>query len=310
MACAGSALRRGSRPFDWEGRAVRFLPGAAFLILLPGLCGAAELTIGLIPEQNVFKQKERYTPLGQYLERKTGVKIQFTILSRYGNILDRFAAEHMDGAFFGSFTGALAIRRLGVEPLARPVNLDGTSTYRGYIFVRKDGGIRTVADMKGKRLAFVERSTTAGYVYPMAFFREKGVSDIAAYFSEHYFAGSHDATVYAVLEGKADVGCAKHSMFDRLARKDPRVERELVILDTSPEVPSNGLCVRSDLDAQVKAGLAAVLLKMDQEPEGIDVLRKFEALRFVPTSKDDYVVVLKIAERAGIDLDNYSYSNE
>jgi len=280
------------------------------MILLPGLCGAAELTIGLIPEQNVFKQKERYTPLGHYLERKTGVKIQFTILSRYGNILDRFAAEHMDGAFFGSFTGALAIRRLGVEPLARPVNLDGTSTYRGYIFVRKDGGIRTVADMKGKRLAFVERSTTAGYVYPMAFFRESGVSDIATHFSEHYFAGSHDAAIYAVLEGKADVGCAKHSMFDRVSRKDSRVAQELAVLETSPDVPSNGLCVKSDLDADVKARVTAVLLKMDQEPEGIEVLRTFEALRFVPTSKDDYTVVFEIAKRAGIDIDTYSYANE
>ena len=48
----------------------------------------------------------------------------------------------MDGSFFGSFTGAMAIEKLGVEPIARPVNLDGTSTYKGYIFVRKDSGIK------------------------------------------------------------------------------------------------------------------------------------------------------------------------
>jgi phosphonate transport system substrate-binding protein len=91
-----------------------------------------EILIGLIPEMNVFKQQERFRPLTEYLTKKTGVKVNMTILSRYGNILECFTAEKMDGAFFGSFTGALAIEKLGVEPIARPVNLDGSSTYRGY----------------------------------------------------------------------------------------------------------------------------------------------------------------------------------
>jgi phosphonate transport system substrate-binding protein len=60
-------------------------------------------------------------------------------------------------------------------PLARPVNNDGTSTYFGYIFVRKDSNIKETADMKGKTLALVERATTAGYVFPLAWFKLQGV---------------------------------------------------------------------------------------------------------------------------------------
>jgi phosphonate transport system substrate-binding protein len=127
---------------------------------------AGEITIGLIPEQNVFRQMQRYTPLGHYVEQKTGIKVHFTLLSRYGNIIDRFREEKMDGAFWGSFTGGLAIKKLGIEPLARPVWKDGTSTYRGFIFVRRDSGIRNVSDMRGKVIAFVERATTAGWLLP------------------------------------------------------------------------------------------------------------------------------------------------
>ncbi len=105
-----------------------------------------KILIGILPEMNVFKQKQRFRLLGEYLSRKTGTEINFTILSRYGNIIDRFTSEKMDGAFFGSFTGALAIQKLGVVPLARPVNLDNTSTYQGYIFVRKDSGITGAKD--------------------------------------------------------------------------------------------------------------------------------------------------------------------
>lgn len=282
----------------------------AVIIVFSDYAGAAELTIGLIPEQNVFKQKERYKPLGEYIEKKTGIKINFTILSRYGNIIERFTAERMDGAFFGSFTGALAIQKLGVEPIARPVNLDGTSTYRGYIFVRKDSKIGAIGQMKGKRIAFVEKATTAGYVYPMAFFKEHGINNIGTYFREHYFAGSHDAAIDAVLEGKADVGCAKHSMFDRVSRKNPRVARDLVVLAESPDVPSNGLCVKNNLDASVKAQLKKVLIGMDKDRQGKEVLKKFEAIKFIPTAKEDYGPVFDIARKAGIDIKSYKYRNE
>ncbi|TAN41874.1 MAG: phosphate/phosphite/phosphonate ABC transporter substrate-binding protein [Nitrospirae bacterium] len=271
---------------------------------------AADLTIGLIPEQNVFKQQERYKPLGDYLTKKTGIKIKFTILSRYGNIIERFTAEKMDGAFFGSFTGALAIKKLGVEPIARPVNLDGSSTYYGYIFVRNDSGIKNVHDMKNKKIAFVEKATTAGYIYPVAYFKEHGIANPEGYFKELYFAGSHDAAINAVLEKKADIGCAKHSMFDRVAKKNPAVQKELKILVSSPHVPSNGLAVRKNLDAATKKKLRDALINMANDAEGVEALKKFEALKFIPTSNEDYKAVFDIANKAGIDIATYKYVNK
>lgn len=281
-----------------------------FLLIFTGQSYASELTIGLIPEQNVFKQQERYKPLGDYITKKTGMKIKFTVLSRYGNIIDRFTSEKMDGAFFGSFTGALAITRLGVEPIARPVNLDGSSTYSGYIFVRNDSVIRNVQDMKGKKIAFVEKATTAGYIYPLAYLKENGVTSLEGYFKELYFAGSHDAAVNAVLEKKADIGCAKNSMFDRVAKKNPAVKAELKVLSSSPHVPSNGLAVRKDLNADIKKKLKDALINMANDAEGIAVLKKFEALKFIPTSKEDYRPVFDMAKKAGIDIAIYKYVNK
>ncbi len=289
---------------------VKWMMMVALVLLFVRPSPAAELTIGLIPEQNVFKQMARYQPLGDYIARKTGLKVKFTILSRYGNLIDRFKAEGLDGAFFGSFTGALAIHKLGVEFLARPVNLDGSSTYWGYIFVRKDSGIRNSADMKNKRLVFVDKATTAGYVFPVAYLKEHGVNDLKSYFKETYFAGSHDAAIYAVLDKQADIGVAKHSMFDRVARTDPRVKKELLILAESPKVPSNGLGVRKDLSPAVKKQLRDVLIGMDQDRNGKEVLKKFEAIQFIPTSQEDYNIVIEYARKAGIDLKTYEYINK
>jgi phosphonate transport system substrate-binding protein len=289
---------------------MHFIFTLILLIVLSGLSQATTLTIGLIPEQNVFKQVERYKPLGKYIEKKTGIAVKFTILSRYGNIIERFQQEKMDGAFWGSFTGAMAIRQLGIEPIVRPLWLDGTSTYHGHIFVRKDSNIRNVADMQGKRIAFVEKATTAGYVFPMAHFREHGVNNIDAYFKEYYFVGSHDAAVHALLKRETDIGCAKNTIYDMMSRNDRRVENELVILAESPDVPSNGLGMRKTLDPAIRRQLSDVLLGMAKEPDGGEILKTFGAIRFLATTKEDYTAVFDIAKKAGIDIEEYNYRNK
>lgn len=269
-----------------------------------------KILIGILPEMNVFKQRQRFKLLGEYISQKVGVAVEFTILSRYGNLIDRFASEKMDGAFFGSFTGALAIRKLGVVPLARPVNLDGTSTYHGYLFVRKDSGIKGVKEMKNKKMVFVEKSTTAGYLFPLAYLREKGISDPHHFFSESFFSGSHDGAINAVLNRNADVGAAKHSIYDRMRKDDPRVDRELIILAESARVPSNGLCVRSGLEESLKEKLKTVLLNLHTNPEGKLVLKQFGAIKFTDTSTSDYLPVFEMAKKAGIDIMTYDNRNK
>jgi len=269
-----------------------------------------KILIGLIPEMNIFKQKQRFKLLGEYLSRKTGVPVEFTILSRYGNIIDSFSKEHMDAAFFGSFTGALAIQKLGVVPLARPVNLDGSSTYHGFLFVRRDSGIRTVKDMKGKKMAFVDKATTAGYLFPLAWLREQGITNSKGFFSETFFTGSHDAAIRSLLDKKADIGAAKHSVYDRVRKEEPRVDEELVILAESPKVPSNGLCVRKDLPADLQKELKDALLNLHRDPEAADALKSFGALKFIETTARDYAPVFDMARKAGIDVKTYNYKNE
>jgi phosphonate transport system substrate-binding protein len=278
--------------------------------MLSGISHAEELTIGLIPEQNVFKQMKRYQPIGEYIEKKSDIKINFTILSRYGNIIESFKNKKLDGAFWGSFTGAMAIKKLGVQPLVRPVNLDGTSSYRGYIFVHRGSAIDSVDRMRHSVIAFVDKATTAGYLFPVAYFKDHGVNNIDTYFKEYYFTGSHDAAIYAVLNKEAEVGCAKNTIFEMLARDDPRVKDDLVILAKSTNVPSNGLGLRKGIATEIKQKLKRALLQMDGDPVGKEVLSNFGAQKFIETTEKDYAPVLDFAKKAGIDLKKYKYNND
>lgn len=267
------------------------------------------LLIGLIPEQNIFRQMERYQPLADYLSKRVGMKVRLTILPRYGNILDNFASMGIDGAFFGSFTYVLAYEKLGVEVLARPESLDGTSTYHGLIFVRRDSGIKTIRQMKGRRFALVDKATTAGYLLPLAYFKEHG-EDYRTFLKESYFAGTHEDAILDVLNKKADIGAAKNTVFEKLGASDNRVYGELVILERSPDVPENGLAVRKGLDDSLKERLKRILLTLDEDPEGVGVIKEFGARRFIETNNDDYRPVYRYTQKIGLNLATYDYMNE
>jgi phosphonate transport system substrate-binding protein len=299
----------------------RLLAVACILFLALAGCKKAEsppvehstepsLLIGLIPEQQMFDQLERYTPLAEYLSKKTGREINLKILSRYGNIIDNFVSGGLDGAFFGSFTYALAHAKLGIEVLARPENLQGSSTYHGLMFVRKDSGIRTIADMRGKSFAFVDKATTAGYLLALQYFNAHGIKDYKSYLRETYFTGTHEDSIYDVLDKKADIGVAKNTVFERLAKANERITQELVVIEKSPDVPENALAVRKDLDPATRKKLKGALLAMQGDPEGQDILKKFGARRFIETANSDYEPVIMYAEIIGLDLETYDYIND
>jgi len=110
--------------------------------------------------------------------------------------------------------------KLGVDVLARPEGLDGASTYHGLIFVRKDSGIGSLEQMQGKRFAFVDKATTAGYLLPLAYFNS--IKRTTGPSSANTISRDHEDAVYDVSEQKSDIGAAKNTVFNRLAQSDKR----------------------------------------------------------------------------------------
>lgn len=265
------------------------------------------LNIVLVPEKNIYEQRQRYGIIAQYLSKHLAMDVRITIMSTYGKICDAFLDGKADAGFLGSFSYVLTRAKAGVEPIARPVWLDGSSTYNGYIFVRKDSGIRTVADMKNKRLALVDRVTTAGYIFQLDYLKKQGVDNMEEYFRDIYFTGGHDASAWAVYTGEADVGGGKNHIFHGLEKEYPDFREKMLVLARSPDVPSNGMVVRADLDPQLKKRLTELLLGLDDTPDGRSVLKDFGALSFIENRDEDYQSLHKMVEELSLDLSEYRY---
>ncbi|MDH3328535.1 MAG: phosphate/phosphite/phosphonate ABC transporter substrate-binding protein [Desulfobulbaceae bacterium] len=258
-----------------------------------------EILLGIEPEHNIFDQVERYRYLAAYLSDQLGIKVNLTIMSRYGEVIKRFKSKRLDGAFLSSYTAAMGIKELNLEPVASPVNFGGESASQGYIFVRKDSGINSVNDMNGRRIVFVDPATMEGYLFPLAYLHVHGVTDINSFFNNRfYFSGSHASAVFAVLDGRADIGSVKDTVFEKLVRNDPSISRELSVIAKSQKAPEFTLCVSNQFHKDLKERLGAVLLQMDKTKEGKKALRQFEALRFIQSDKSNFDQVEKMAQEA------------
>ncbi len=282
-----------------------------------------EIVIGIVPEQDIMVQRQRYEPLTRYLSQKLGERfsVKLKLFSTYMEVCHSLADGDINAAFLGSLAYA-AVRKY-VNVLARP-DYNGVSTYRGIIFVRSNSGIDGLEQMRGKRLVMGGRTTTAGYVFPLYYFKEHGISDYQKYFSEANFVGTHEDAILAVLHNKADVGAAKDLIYRMIAEENPLVETSLNILAESPPVPSNAFVLRKDLDlpcfdchqaisrgGSMGRGISAqfdldttikeYLLSMPQDPEGRDALAAIgNANRFLSTTDSDYSELYKMLREINV----------
>ena len=235
--------------------------------------------------------------------------VRVNVMSNYGDICDAFLEGTADAGFFGSFSYLLTHVKAGVIPIARPVWLDGSSTYRGYMFVRKDSGITSIEDMKGKSLVLVDKATTAGYIFQLFYMQYYGIESMEKHFSKIYFAGSHDSSAWAVYTGEADVGGGKNHIFNALASEYPDFAKQMVTVAESPAVPSNGIAVRKNLNPSLTLRLKTLFLGLHKTEEGREVLRLFGAKKFIETTNADYRSLYNMVHELKIDLGTYPYKD-
>src|SRR5204862_4784158 len=73
--------------------------------------------------------------------------------------------------------------------------------------VRKESGIKSVEELRGKTIAFVDPASSSGYIYPMVLLVQRGLvrnRDPKTFFREVVFSGAHDASMRALLNGHVD----------------------------------------------------------------------------------------------------------
>lgn len=256
------------------------------------------LKVSAIPDESPTELLRKFKPLGAYLEKKLGMKVNWTPVNDYPAVVEGLAAGKIDLAWLGGFTFVQVRLRTGnAVPIAQRVE---DEKFTSKFIVPADSTAKTLVDLKGKTFAFGSPSSTSGSLMPRYFLLKEGINPEKD-FSRVAYSGAHDATVAFVASGRAQAGVLNASVWDKLMEKGDPNAKAVRVLATTPPYYDYNWTVRGDLDPALVKKLTVAFLDLDpKNPADKAILDLQRATRFIATRPENYKGIEQAARAAGL----------
>ena len=201
-ACSGSADAAGTPGADESSSASGFAVDENTLVF------------GVVPDS--VDTETNYQPLMDYIAEITGTTVEYHESTDYAALIEAAVAGKVDVASFSGFTYVTATNNgAKLTPISSIVTEEGQEPgYYSQAIVPAGSDITSIEDFKGKKVCFVDPSSTSGYLFPSYNLLKAGIdpkTDITP-----VFAGKHDVSVTKVGEGvECEAGFAEDSEVEK-----------------------------------------------------------------------------------------------
>ena len=258
-----------------------------------------QLRIVFIAYQNPNQMLENVQPVVDYLEEALKVDVKHFVATDYAGVVEALRNETADAGFMGPLQYVMAHHHAGAYPILGEVYGD-SPTYSARIFVRKDSGIRTLQDLSGKTISFVDPISSSGYMYPLDTFRSAGLisrpEDADKFFKRVYFAGGDEQAIRAVFNRFVDAAGIGEYAYSLLRAEE---RDEIIHIAESRPLPSHCVVVRKGLSRERAQALQRSLLALNDGPRR-DLLRNlYNVDGYVPVTHETYAEVERLAREYG-----------
>jgi ABC-type phosphate/phosphonate transport system substrate-binding protein len=228
--------------------------------------------------------------------RNAGVDLDFALFSNYERQVESLLAGHIDIAW-NTPLGHVRVQKRS-EGRSRSLGMrDSDRDFHAKIVVRRDAGIRSLADLPGKTLAVGSRDSTQARILPLHFLRAEGVDlgrvqllPFDTDLGKHGDTGTSELDVLrAVADGRAQAGALGDLIWvneQAAGRVDARLVEVLwttpgfdhCMFDAMPSLP----------EAKTKAFQEALFAMSWEEPSQRRLL-ELEGLRqWLPAREEGY----------------------
>ena len=281
---------------------LQYLIGMLFLLVFIGGCQKniddsstkskfiqttiAEDTLSLGSISNVVQNEQlNYTPFINFLSdslKELGIThIRLEVVRSIDEMIDLIKKGKIDFYADSPYPAATVLKSTDMIELFLKQYKGGAEYYNSVIFVRKDSGINSISELKGKLVGFEKKYSTSGYVLPYNSLSEMGLKFNYIEFQDtplkstqinYIFTGDDENTMYWVLSKKIDAGVSDNISFFQYAGAS---SGEIKIIYESEKVPRHLVMVRKSLDEKIKERLYSLLLNMDDYEYGRVVLKNY-----------------------------------
>ena len=273
----------------------------------------SEFCIGILGGENASDRLRSNACIEEKTEALLGVPTKLFAPADYNGVIEGLLGGNLDLAWLGAsgYAKVYLTNPNAVEPVLTKINTDGSFGYYSIGFTRVESGVKTLADMKGKKFGFGDPNSTSGYLIPSIEIPNAGYDmKPGKHFGDVVFTGGHEQTIVAVVNGDIDAGV---TWADGLGNWEDgfnsgalRKATDAGLVDMtqlreiwrSKIIPEGPIVVRKDLPTDVKlkmVGMLASLPSMDPECAYGFMAGKIKAI--APISHADYEIIVEARRR-------------
>ena len=267
-----------------------------------------EFRVGILGGENEADRLRNYQCFADHIKQVLGVeKVSLFPAADYDGVIQGLLGGTLDFAELGASAYAKVYleNKDAVQPILTTVQTDGSTGYHSVMVARADSSIKTLADMKGKKLGFADPDSTSGYLIPVTSLPKDIGMDVKSYFASTGFGGGHEQLVLEVLKGTFDAGTTWASgvgdfndgyssgNLRKMVDKGVLKMDDLVELWQSPLIPNGPLVIRTSLDAGTKQKITDFLTKLPQtDPACFSAVQGGDFKGYSPVTPEFYQAII------------------
>jgi len=259
------------------------------------------------PTENAAVYKAIYDDIMAHLGSCTGKRLVFFNVQSNSAQIEAKRAGRLHIALYATGAVGFAVNMAGAVPIVAHGSEKGVGGYRVYAVVRADSPYRSLADLKGKKVAHVSPSSNSGNLAPRVFFPAEGLKPDEDY--KPLMSGGHDKSLMGVHHGDYDMAAVASDIYDRMVARGEVKAETFRIVWQSENFPTSAYAIAHDLKPELQKKITDCMLgyrfseAMKKEYAGQD--------RFVPmTYKDTWRPIREVAEKSGTPYNRAAYDRQ
>lgn len=256
------------------------------------------------PVENPAVYQTVYQPFMDYLGTCTGKKVVYFPVQNNAAQVEAMRSGRLHISGFATGVVGFAVNLAGAVPFAVIGSEKGVSGYKLFAIVKADSPYKTLADLKGKKVAHTAPSSNSGHLAPKVFFPDQGLKPDEDY--KILMSGGHDKSVLGVASGDYDMAPVASDVYERMVARGAVKGDQFRVIWQSETFPTSSWSMPHDL----KPELAKKISSCFMDYKWSDGLKKEYAGedRFLPmTYKDTWRPIREVAEKSGTPYNKAAY---
>lgn len=269
-----------------------------------------KLTVEFVPSANAGTIEAKAKPLEGLLKKQLGIPVTVSVSTDYNTIVESMGSKKVDVGFLPPDAYVLAHKqyhdkailqaeRFGLKEPNDQATKGLVNYYRSQILVRKDSGIKSIKDLKGKKIAVQDATSTSGWIFPAVELQEHGINVNKDGIKTVQVKG-YDQGVLSVYNKNTDAAFVFQGARNLVKKDVPNIMSQVVPIYTTDKIPNDTITVRGDMNAKWQKKIAEAFKAIAKTKQGHAIISSvYSHEGYADTKDSNFDIVRNYDKKAG-----------